>query len=188
MRLFYKLMVILPFGILTSCSSSTDHRMEQTNSTIKTHKDHLMLDTLSKITATSKKTYTEKEILDRIVGRYVYQEIRTNSILELNLVVKKNQLKYQIKTTKRNCTGLAKLSMEEDGQIFIFFPIEYDEYEGDLTSGNDKKSISEKPKEICMSFNPKLCIIGFQNYGNAMNYYVILNEFGDDKYIELRKR
>ena len=181
-------MVFLPFGILTSCSSSTDHRMEQTNSTIKTNKDNVKLDTLSKMTASSKKTYTEKEILDRIEGRYVYQEILTNSILELNLVVKKNQLNYQIKTTKRNCTGLAKLSIDEDGQIFIFIPIEYDEYEGDLTSEDDKKSISEKPKEICMSFDPELNAFVFQNYGNTMNYYVILNEFGDDKYIELRKR
>ena len=184
----HNLLYFLPFWFLASCMSSPADKKEQMIPNTNTSKDRTMRDTISKITVPSKKTMTEKEILGRIEGRYFYKEIRTNSTLELSLFVKKNQLSYQLKTNKRNSTGLAKLTIEDDGYIYIILPIEYDSYEGDITSENDKSDKSDKPQEITMRFDPEYHTIDFQNYGNAMNYFVVLDEFGDDKYIQLSKR
>lgn len=187
----HKLLFFLPFCILTSCTSSPTNKKEQTIPKSNTTKDRTKRDTISIITAPSKKTFTEKEILGWIEGSYLYKEIRTNSTLELIFFVKKNQLNYRLKTNKRNSTGLAKINVEESGNIYIIFPIEYASYEGDITSENDKSDKSDKsdkPKEMTIRFDPEYHTIDFQNYGNAMNYFVILDEFGDDKYIQLSKK
>ena len=102
--------------------------------------------------------------------------------------MKNNQLNYRLKTNKRNSNGLAKLSTDENGQIFILLPIEYDGYEGDLTSENRTRYKSEKPQEISILFDPEFYSIGFQNYGNAMNSYTIFDELGNEKFIQLYKK
>lgn len=102
--------------------------------------------------------------------------------------MKNNQLNYRLKTNTRNSNGLAKLSTDENGQIFILLPIEYDGYEGDLTSENRTRYKSEKPQEISILFDPEFYTIGFQNYGNAMNSYTIFDELGNEKFIQLYKK
>ena len=188
MSLFHKLLFILPFGMFVSCTSLPNKNKEKSSSKIKTVKVDHKRETSSKITSQTQKKITEKEILDRLEGSYLFTDNSSASFLTLNFVVKNNQLNYRLKTNTRNSNGLAKLSTDENGQIFILLPIEYDGYEGDLTSENRTRYKSEKPQEISILFDPEFYTIGFQNYGNAKNSYTIFDELGNEKFIQLYKK
>jgi hypothetical protein len=188
MSILHKLLFILPFWVLASCTSLPNKNKGESIPKIKKVKDNHKQNTSSKITTPPKKIYTVKEILDRLEGSYIFTDNSSASFLKLDFVVKNNQLNYRLKTNTRNSAGLAKLSIDENGQIFILFPIEFDGYEGDLTSEDDKKYKSEKKQEISMLFDPEFYSIGFQNYGNAMNSYTVFNELSNEKFIELSKR
>lgn len=132
------------------------------------------------------KKYTEKEILDLLIGNYIPDEGCCSCTFELRFEKKNKKLKYRIKTNKRKINGIAKITIDENGYVFILFPIEWDDYQGDMTLDTYEPYTGIKPQEVDMYFDPELKNIAFQNYGNAMNNYIIFDEC-DTKGISLNK-
>jgi hypothetical protein len=181
------ILVILSLGLFTSCSSSTKTKKEQVVSKIhpKIDSENNDFDSANNDSEPDKMNYTNKEILDLIEGKYEYIESYSKSKLELDLKLINEKLNYHLKTQTRNINGFAEVSINKYGSVFIFFPIEFDLFEGDLTvDGSGYKG--EKPKQVSMSFDPKYKTIMFQNYGNAMNSYTIFDEF-EDKLIQINR-
>ena len=131
--------------------------------------------------------YTVKEIRNFIVGNYTNDEEGSHCKFKLALTVKNEKLKYFIETEKRKISGIAKMSIEKNGFIFIIFPIEWDDYQGDMTQDNYEKYTGEKPQQFDMSFDIEEKTLYFQNYGNAMNNYIIFDEC-DEKGISLKMK
>ena len=138
---------------------------------------------------------TEYKIVDlpkSIEGIYK-TEINENEIETCNLTIKitkKNgEYYYNYKSESRNLNGKVSFSRNiEENEIYIVLEgIEWSEYSGDV-SNQDDENYEEKelelPNEIDGLFNENEITI--QNSGNAMNYYVKLNDCGK-KYIEFKK-
>lgn len=193
MRRQYKILLfILTFGLFANCSSSVDKKEVQEvndiqtkteNDSIKTYNNN---DNGSTITKKAIKKYKEKEILNLLGGKYVYDEGCCYCKFELEFKLKNEKLNYHIKTEKRKINGIAKISIHEDGRVYIIFPIEWDDYQGDMTLDTYEQYTGEKPQNVSMRFDPELKTIMFQNYGNAMNNYIIFDECGNDKAITLK--
>ena len=144
-------------------------------------------DNVSAISTKSIEKFTVKEIRNFIVGNYTNDEEGSHCKFKLTLCVKNEKLKYYIETEKRKISGIAKMSIEENGSIFIIFPIEWDDYQGDMTQDNYEKYTGEKPQQFDMSFDSEEKTLYFQNYGNAMNNYIIFDEC-DEKGISLKMK
>ncbi|CAM4125768.1 hypothetical protein [Flavobacterium weaverense] len=144
-------------------------------------------DNVSAISTKSIEKFTVKELRNFIVGNYTNDEEGSHCKFKLTLCVKNEKLKYYIETEKRKISGIAKMSIEENGFIFIIFPIEWDDYQGDMTQNNYEKYTVEKPQQFDMSFDIEEKTLYFQNYGNAMNNYIIFDEC-DEKGISLKMK
>lgn len=157
---------------------------ETKRNTIQIKKIH---DNDSTIANKTIKKYTEKEILNLIVGKYINAEGDFHCKFELTFSKKNKKLKYYIETDKRKISGIAKISIEKNGFIYIIFPIEWDDYQGDMTQDTYEKYTGEKPQQVDMSFDIEEKTLYFQNYGNAMNNYIIFDEC-DEKGINLKMK
>ena len=58
----------------------------------------------------------------------------------------------------------------------IIFPIELDDFQGDMTQDTYEPDKEKKPQEVYMFFFTESKTLDFQNYGNAMNNYIIFDE------------
>lgn len=123
--------------------------------------------------------YSQKFLL----GKYVREEPCCHCFIELTLFEKNKKTWFRLKTDKRNVVGKAKISKSE-GFYWVTLPIKWAEYEGDVTDESKERVSLELPTQIEFQYSNKT--LTMQNYGNAMNYYVVLGECGD-KYIELKK-
>lgn len=181
----------MTFGLFANCSSSVDNKEKQEGNDVqtKTENDNIKTyssnDNDSTIAKKAIKKYTEKEILNLLEGKYTYIDGCCNCKFELEFKLKKEKLNYHLKTVKRNINGTAKISLDKDGRVYIIFPIEWDDYQGDMTLDTYEQYTGEKPQSVSMGFDPELKTIMFQNYGNAMNNYIIFDECGNDKGISL---
>jgi hypothetical protein len=138
---------------------------------------------------------TEKKITDlpkNIEGIYrtVNEEGETETCnLIIKLTKKNGEYYYNFKSVSRNLNGKVSFSRNIDNdEIYITLEgIEWAEYSGDV-SNQDDENYEEKELELPIgidgSFAENEIII--QNSGNAMNYYVKLNDCGV-KYIHLKK-
>ncbi|MFB9077986.1 hypothetical protein ACFFLS_04870 [Flavobacterium procerum] len=191
-RLYNTLFFISFFGLFVNCSSSTEKKTEQKVSTIQTETDKNSKTPQSTNGSTAVddnkiiKRYTEKEILNLIVGNYINDDEGTfHCKFNLRFNNRDGKLKYHIKTEKRKISGIAKIKIVEDGFIYIIFPIEWDDYQGDMTQDTYEKYTGEKPQEVGMLFDVESKTLNFQNFGNAMNNYIIFDEC-DEKGINLK--
>lgn len=109
--------------------------------------------------------------------------------LTIKITKKNGEYFYNYKSESRILNGKVSFSRNiEDNETYIILEgIEWSEYSGDV-SNQDDENYEEKelelPNEIGGLFNENEITI--QNYGNAMNYYVKLNDCGK-KYIEFKK-
>jgi hypothetical protein len=138
---------------------------------------------------------TEKEITDlpkNIEGVYktLNNEGETETCnLTIKLTKKNGEYYYNLRSETRNLNGKVSFSRNIDNNetYIILEGIEWAEYSGDVTNQDDK-NYEEKELELPVGidglFTENEIII--QNDGNAMNYYVKLNDCGV-KYIHLKK-
>ena len=138
---------------------------------------------------------TENKIVDlprNIEGVYK-TEINENEIEPCNLIIKitkKNgEYYYNYKSESRNLNGKVSFlrNIEKNVINIVLEGIKWSEYRGDVTNQDDEnyeEKDLELPNEIEGNFNENE--IKIQNYGDAMNYYVKLNDCGK-KYIEFKK-
>lgn len=130
---------------------------------------------------------SNKYILNLLIGDYVKDE-GCNCEFKLSFKAKNEKLNFHIKTNKRNISGVAEIVIDENEYVYIIFPIEWDDYQGDMTLDTYEPNKEEKPKKVDMLFDPERKTIRTQNYGNAMNNYTIFDECRDDKEIALIKK
>lgn len=199
---------ILPFSVLTSIclallvscennfskneSVSTGRMSKKVNINIHTETDKKSIKSQStnNVTTIANKSirkYTEKEILNLIIGNYTPDEGCCNCKFELSFEEKSEKLKYYIRTNERKISGIAKIKIDENGFVYVLFPIEWDDYQGDMTLDTYEPYTGIKPQVTDTNFDPKLKNLDFQNYGNAMNNYIIFSEC-DNKRILLSKK
>lgn len=129
-----------------------------------------------------------KTLLFNIEGNYEFKKEETICKMNLTLYYQKNQLKYKLKTNTREFSDDAEIELNEkkDGYYITFKNIEWSEYLGGLDNEGEPidKNLSI-PENVSGTLYKNEIII--QNYGNAMNYYVVFDECGE-KYIELIKK
>ena len=136
---------------------------------------------------------TEKKIVafpKNIEGVYK-TENSENKIEPCNLIVtitKKNgKYYYNYKSESRTLNGKVSFYRDIDEAYITLEGIKWAEYEGDVTNQDDE-NYEEKELDLPIGINGSLSEneILIQNDGNAMNYYVKLNDCGV-KYIYLKK-
>ena len=132
----------------------------------------------------SKTLSKTNEIKKLLVGDYKYSEGCCHCSFQLTFKMENNTLLFHLKTNKRNIKGNAKIQFEKQ-YAYVVLPIRWDDYQGDMTLDTYKPYKGEKPFGVEMFFNPKLRTLSFQNYGNAMNNYIIFDECNNDKGIQL---
>lgn len=122
-------------------------------------------------------------------GDYILEPADINCKMELNIYPREKQFAYRLKTSTRQLHGdvVITLNEKQDGYYITLKGIEWSEYEGAVTPGEDEMQAQEDialPREVQgVLYENEITI---QNTGNAMNYYV---KFGDCdlKYIHLVK-
>ena len=120
-----------------------------------------------------------------LLGKYMSEETNTNCFIELTLFEKNKKIWFRLKTDKRNIIGKAKIS-KDDGLYYVTLPIEYSEYEGDISKNSKTINLPKsKPFGIQFMYDNKELVL--QNSGNAMNYYVKFGEC-EEKYVHLKKK
>lgn len=132
-------------------------------------------------------TKNEKLLFD-IEGNYTFKDDDAKCKIDLKLYFEKKQLKYKIKTSRRDITANAdiKLNEQKDGYYVTFYNLEWSENSGAAEpDGDQSEEDSPLPQEVEGMLNQDEIII--QNYGNAMNYYVKLGEC-DVKFIHLIRK
>lgn len=133
-----------------------------------------------------------------IEGLYETQPEPDNSDeckISIEIIKTKTGYTYFLKTKLRKLKGIANLATNESGEKNIILEgIEWDEYEGDISRGENNDSIADsesnsKPLEIPVGIGASYTkdTLTIQNYGNAMNSYTKLSECGR-KYIQLIKK
>ena len=136
---------------------------------------------------------TEKKIVafpKNIEGVYK-TENSENKIETCNLILtitKKNgKYSYNYKSESRTLNGKVSFYRDIDEAYITLEGIKWAEYEGDVTNQGDE-NYEEKDLELPIGIDGSLSEneILIQNDGNAMNYYVKLNDCGV-KYIHLKK-
>jgi len=123
--------------------------------------------------------------INLILGNYIPDEGCCNCIFNIKFTRENNKLVYHLKTIKREIIGIAEISITENKYIYITIPIEWDDYQGDVTLESYELYKGKKPMGIDMSFDPEFKTITFQNYGDAMNNYIKFSECDNDKGIML---
>lgn len=121
-----------------------------------------------------------------IEGEYSFSDDVANCKLELKLFYEKDKLKYTLKTNSKTVSDEAEISQEENGNYYITFKnIKWSENKGFIDpEGNTPEETLALPTEIMAGLRDNEII--FQNYGNAENHYMILEEC-DVKYIFFEK-
>jgi len=127
-----------------------------------------------------------------IEGKYVAESsIKENC--EIKIYIKKSTEGYSYRLITEEKDKEGKLTIEkpetaDESFPFVLEGIEWSAYEGDISDDLERdqqnSDILELPEGIRGVLKPDGITI--QNYGNAMNYYVQLQECGA-KYIELKK-
>jgi hypothetical protein len=145
---------------------------------------------------TQKENHVSKQVLrnnennyenaiNLIIGNYVPDEGCCNCTFNLKFTRENNKVVYHLKTIKRDIKGIADISITDKKYIYITIPIEWDDYQGDVTLKSYKPYKGKKPMGISMNFDPEFKRISFQNYGDAMNNYIKFCECDNDKGIML---
>lgn len=119
----------------------------------------------------------EKEIL----GTWINKE---NSIkIEFQKV--KNKLEYTFISPKRTLKNTAIVTHND---YIIFYGFEWSEYAGGAIEEENEQKLPQPPTSFSAKLNVKENSFGFQNYGNAMNYFVIVEEASSgSKYVTFKK-
>ena len=110
---------------------------------------------------------------------------------------------YHLVSARRNLEGYAEIQEGEDNLWVVLPDVKWDDYQGDLTNGNrlaDADDAAEPNKDENLESEASADVYGvdlfvdretgalyMQNYGNAMNYYVIFSEC-DVKHILWEKK
>lgn len=180
-KCYHILLIVFTFGFL-GCASLSAEKPSKDVVVEKQLKSELQSRSDTIIDQDIIEKYTADEILKMIVGTYVADECK----FELKFYKQNKKVHYSIQTEKRKIKGVAKISMDENGYIAVIFPIQWDDYQGDMTQETYEPNREEKPQEVYMTFYTESKTLDFQNYGNAMNNYIIFDEC-DVKYVTLKR-
>ncbi|NDV97342.1 hypothetical protein D0T84_20920 [Dysgonomonas sp. 521] len=127
-------------------------------------------------------------IPDNLAGKYVSD----GCFLEIDIIKDKGEYRYAMQTDTKKYSGAVHFLREFDGtskQQTLWLELsnfEWAEFKGDLSGvedGDSVESIGMQGLELYYSKDE----LSFQNYGNAMNYYVKVGDCGD-KFVTLTKK
>lgn len=172
--------------LLNSCTSKSSGTGTQiTDTTIATD---------SPKTVTKPVNKNDASTLPNIVGNYKAVPLDGEDTGACNLVLsitrQNNQYLYRFTIQDSIVTGKVTLSKSEDLQqaqlLLTLEGIKWASYEGDISNEDEHPAEDlEIPVGITMGFLNKE--LTFQNYGNAMNSYTVLNGC-DQKFVRLIKQ
>ncbi|WP_075342425.1 hypothetical protein [Tenacibaculum agarivorans] len=164
-------------GFLTVRSEITDDTI-----IIKTWNDFSEIKSTIDTVRIVKKTFRNKTKENKVVGTW----INKTSNLSFTLTLKDKKLYYTFTSPKRSFTNTAYIT---HNNLIVFNGFEWSEYAGGTIDdeGTEKHEAPPLPKEIgcAIDFENNKFII--QNYGNAMNYFVIIEE-AEEKYVQFVKQ
>lgn len=135
------------------------------------------IDTLVIYNNTFRHPAKEKEVL----GTWINKE---NSIkIEFQKV--KNKLEYTFISPKRTLKNTATVTHND---YIVFNGFKWSEYAGGAIEEENEQELPPPPTSFSAKLNVKENSFGFQNYGNAMNYFVIVEEApSGSKYVTFKK-
>ncbi len=164
-----KALLILSLALL-NCTTNTDKGQKNTSNTTPKERITTKPETISKEKA-------------QLIGVWKNEV----SKLSFEFTVKDTAVHYTFTSPKRTIENIAKITTNNDVTLYGF---EWSEYAGGAIDDGSEDVATKKepplPTELGFNINFHDNEFMIQNYGNAMNYFVIIEE-ASEKYVIFKK-